>query len=1418
MNGSRRVLVWLFAALLTGFVISSAAPYEVPFKSGTVTPAAQTYAMPQGAIMAADGQRVHVFLQLEEYVGAGDRARLSAQGIELLTYLPDRAYVASVMMSLSAAELPTLGVRHLSPMNVEYKLHPRAMNQAFGSWSEYTEGRRVFAIDVMPDVTLPEAAVLLGALGCEVGDDFEAAHTLLAAFEPDRVYEVASADFVLFVDEVPPPMDMVNDVVRTRLHVNEVQAAPYNLSGDGVTIMVYDGGMVDSTHADFGDRVHWNEIEAVADHATHVAGTVGGSGLNSGGTYRGMAPEATIISGLYNACVPYCLYESPNDFEDDYTLARDVHNIELTTNSIGANIDPNGYPCEWFGDYESTSRLLDRLVNNTSGEPLIMCFAAGNERGGASCANSSYRCMSVPAGAKNIITVGATTGNDAVASFSSWGPTDDGRIKPEVCATGVDVHSTLPGGGYGDMSGTSMATPATGGTVCLILEEWHVLFPDAPDPLPETMKAILINSTTDIGPAGVDFQTGFGLVNAQKAVDNLLVGGVLENALEVGEDFEHTFTVAAGLTALDVSLAWSDLPAAGNVTPTLINDLNLTLTDPNNTVYLPWRLNSNNPGAPAQTGVDSINVCERVHVASPAAGTWTLNVTGTLNGSESQNFGLSANVALVTDWAAISGQVRNSNQQGIAGRVSVVGSSQGQNTDASGNYMLAVPGNATYPVRAISYGFVPQTLDVTVTVGEMIQNFALTTAQNGTISGTVRNQFNSPLPGAIVSFLFPNATIPDDTADANGVYNATLPGANSYEVIADYFGQTGSGIATVPEGNSVTLDITITDPRFAPAGPDGHGYYCYEATDPGLGQAYDWLEISPTDGGPGTAIAPGTGNDWTFDVTIPFPFRLYGQENTQIRVGADGWVGGGLVNSNNRRYVNQPIPTDSIPNGIIAVFWDDLNPLHTLPTPGGEGDLSYYHDSANGRFIVEYNNVAHFTPATNHVTAQLIIYDLTTRPTMTNDNEFVIQYQSVDYVGDPADADATVGCENYTGTDGLQIVYGGTYDATCRDLAAETTLRFTTGLVTGFGSLEGQLTMIPEPADWSQVDITFGPYTIHPGNDGSFGLDDVIANTYVVNVTYAGYEGGTDTVVVTDGGTATTSFELYRLDPARSLAGSYDGTTQEIDLIWNQPAWSEELPGPAPQRWDVAVSNFQFNPSVLNVVQGDTVVWTNTSGFHNVHHSATPSLFGNTAGNAPWTYTFVVDLPVGSYPYLCEIHPGTMTGTLNVAAPIRGGGHHNNPLDSFTGYQVWRGGVGVIATVQDTTFTFDVVQSGNYNFWIKAVYEGGDADTSNHYRVSVDLAANDPNGLIPTVFYLSQNYPNPFNPTTQIEYGLPRSASVLITIYDVLGREVAVLTDGLQEAGVHRITFDATGIGTGVYYYRMNAGDFTAVRKLLILR
>jgi len=83
---------------------------------------------------------------------------------------------------------------------------------------------------------------------------------------------------------------------------------------------------------------------------------------------------------------------------------------------------------------------------------------------------------------------------------------------------------------------------------------------------------------------------------------------------------------------------------------------------------------------------------------------------------------------------------------------------------------------------------------------------------------------------------------------------------------------------------------------------------------------------------------------------------------------------------------------------------------------------------------------------------------------------------------------------------------------------------------------------------------------------------------------------------------------------------------------------------------------------------------------------------------------------------------------------------------------------------------------------------------------------------------LKTNYPNPFNPSTTIEYGLPQDTYVRLEVFNVLGERVNVLTDGVQDAGYHSVVFDARGLPSGIYFYRLQAGDFVDTKKLILMK
>jgi hypothetical protein len=143
-------------------------------------------------------------------------------------------------------------------------------------------------------------------------------------------------------------------------------------------------------------------------------------------------------------------------------------------------------------------------------------------------------------------------------------------------------------------------------------------------------------------------------------------------------------------------------------------------------------------------------------------------------------------------------------------------------------------------------------------------------------------------------------------------------------------------------------------------------------------------------------------------------------------------------------------------------------------------------------------------------------------------------------------------------------------------------------------------------------------------------------------------------------------------------------------------------------------------------------------------------------------------------------------------------------------------GHGTTNNPQEYSYLDSVGSAGEYEYRLKQV----DLDGTVHYpkAVKIEIKKQAATALIPTEFSLSQNYPNPFNPTTTITYDLPVSSMVRVGVFDLLGREVSVLVNEWKKAGVHEVKFDASGISSGVYLCRLQAGDFVDTRKLVLVR
>ncbi len=387
-----------------------------------------------------------------------------------------------------------------------------------------------------------------------------------------------------------------------------------NLTGKNLIIGIGDNADP-LAHIDLAGKLIMRTDEPVDFHGTHTSGILAGGGILNP-KYAGMAPRSHLVVNDFSNI----LVNSPT-YVGDY-------NMPLTNNSYfnGAG------GCPGDGDYNELSNYVDSQM--LAYPKLLHVFAAGND-GFNTCSPFPDPFGTIKSGfqtGKNILTVGSMDNTTyTVSGPSSKGPTNDGRIKPEIVAGGVGIISTIPGNLYTSMNGTSMASPTATGILALITERYRQLhgggYPDG-----ALLKALIMNSADDLGNPGPDFSYGFGMVNARTTVEALEQNHYFTGSLSNNGSQQFTIpSLPSGNYQLKILLYWPDAPALSSAAGTLINDLDLTVTEPGGTVHHPMILDPTpgNVTNNAVEGADHINNIEQVLINNPGAGNYTLNVNGT---------------------------------------------------------------------------------------------------------------------------------------------------------------------------------------------------------------------------------------------------------------------------------------------------------------------------------------------------------------------------------------------------------------------------------------------------------------------------------------------------------------------------------------------------------------------------------------------------------------------------------------------------------------------------------------------------------------------------------------------------------------------------------------------------------------------
>ncbi|MEK8180438.1 S8 family serine peptidase [Flavobacterium buctense] len=423
-----------------------------------------------------------------------------------------------------------------------------------------------------------------------------------------------------------------------------------NLTGAGMVCGVWDGGRVRNTHQELtGEKIIFGDDNpTLSDHATHVSGTILATGVSP--ARRGIAYQSIAVT-----------YNFANDYPEMLSFAESGNIV--SNHSYGYIV--TNFPNWRFGSYDISSVEIDDASNTFPYYQMVI--AAGNDRNDTTipqlAAKGGYDMLTGASLSKNSIVVAAVNGvpnyidesSVIMSNFSNFGPTDDGRIKPDIAAKGVGVSScTGPANNsYSSYQGTSMATPAITGMILLLQQHYNEL--NGEFMRAATVRGLICHSAKEAGlNVGPDYEYGWGLGNAESAAE--IISGkdvstlLEENTLLNTQVFTKQITITS-TQDIKATICWTDptgsVNASGEVdnrTPRLKNNLDLKILK-DGVTYYPWKLDPIDPVSGATNDSDNdVDNVEKVEIFSAVPGVYTIQVShkGTLLGGL-QNFSLIAN-------------------------------------------------------------------------------------------------------------------------------------------------------------------------------------------------------------------------------------------------------------------------------------------------------------------------------------------------------------------------------------------------------------------------------------------------------------------------------------------------------------------------------------------------------------------------------------------------------------------------------------------------------------------------------------------------------------------------------------------------------------------------------------------------------
>jgi hypothetical protein len=415
---------------------------------------------------------------------------------------------------------------------------------------------------------------------------------------------------IIFIDFYISPSSEINAVGYKRF-TNNISLLDYKIAkanGKNIVVGIKEQNM-DKDDIDLVKRTIPSTLAAptLNVHATTIATLLGGAG-NSYYDGRGIAHACKFYSSSF-----------ANLFADNFTILNQ-NNVSLQNHSYGTVVQ------QFYG-----AEALSYDAQLWQNKNMLHIFSSGN-RGESAPTDGLYQGITGYANltanfkmAKNIISVGAVTDLSKFISFSSAGPVYDGRLAPQLVALGAN--------------GTSDAAALVSGTAAVMQQVYKDSNMQQLPPA-SLIKAILYNTAGDVHTHGIDYKTGYGLLNAYEAVKSLQQKKYTGGTVTATQPWVNTINLSANIARLKVTLAWTDTAATINNNKALINDLDLEIKElTSGFVYKPWVLNSaasvDSLLQPPKRRRDSLNTAEQISIDLPDAGLYEIKVSGfnIINGS-----------------------------------------------------------------------------------------------------------------------------------------------------------------------------------------------------------------------------------------------------------------------------------------------------------------------------------------------------------------------------------------------------------------------------------------------------------------------------------------------------------------------------------------------------------------------------------------------------------------------------------------------------------------------------------------------------------------------------------------------------------------------------------------------------------------